>query len=223
MLSILTVTQAQPFAIPFLKTMHEMAQSLRADFCLIADGTEAQAALECEGIPVRAVVRSAGYIESVLDEAVMYALGEYVLRLDDDERCSWPMFSWLQQACYVTSDHWKFPRAHLWGDDQTYIHHLQLWPDHQTRLSTKVKSGGRRTVHAGSPWGGGTVAPVVLEHHKFLVKTPEERRAIAAGYDRVAVGFGTGGMLAFNLPEEAITAMNLRPLTNAFEEAEAGS
>jgi hypothetical protein len=56
-----------------------------------------------------------------------------------------------------------------------------------------------------------------------LVKTPEERRAIAAGYDRVAVGFGTGGMLAFNLPEEAITAMNLRPLTNAFEEAEAGS
>lgn len=217
MLSILTVSQGKPFAFPFLDFFRESAAALKAELVVVADGAQAAGAMREHGIPVARTVSSKGYIESVLDAAVETCSREYILRLDDDETFSWPMFRWLESAEFVTHDHWKFPRAHLWGNPETFIMHPQLWPDHQTRLSVRAKSGGRTTVHAGSPHGGGEVAPVVIKHHKFLIKTREEREAIAAGYDRVHPGYGTGGMLAFSLPEDAITAMDLRPLTEAFE------
>lgn len=145
-----------------------------------------------------------GYLEEIHDDCVDHCTGDYILRLDDDERCSPAMIAWLADHNYESHDHWKFPRAHLWGDTETVLLTPQLWPDHQTRLSTKAKAGGRNHIHAGSPHGGGELAPCVIEHHKFLVKTLEERRAIADRYDRIQKGAGrTGGMTAFQVPEEA--------------------
>lgn len=147
-------------------------------------------------------VESKGYIESVLDDVLQYVPEGWVLRLDDDEQVSGGLFQWLEMSCYRASDHWKFPRAHLWGSPEYFLCTPPLWPDWQTRLSIKAKSGGRRTVHAGSPFGGGTECPFPIEHHKFLVKDRSERERIAGVYDRFAAGYGTGaGMLPFSLPE----------------------
>jgi hypothetical protein len=113
------------------------------------------------------------------------------------------MLAWLHDRKYVYADHWQFPRLALWSDEEHFLLTPQLWPDHQTRLSVKAKAGGRPGIHDGSPFGGGIHAHVAIEHHKFLVKSTEERAAIAARYDGIRQGTGTSGMLAFNLPEHA--------------------
>jgi hypothetical protein len=201
-LSILTVTKAEDFAKPFLLAMRDLAARVNADFVPVADSFVAfqrlSNILDESRLPV---VTSKGFIESVLDEALSFCRADYVLRLDDDERCSECLEEWLRDGAYYEYDHWKFPRAHLWPSKDTYIANAPLWPDHQTRLSTKAKSGGRHTIHAGSPFGGGQLAPAVIEHHKFLVKSAAERLNIAAKYDAVHPGYGTGGFLPFNLPE----------------------
>jgi hypothetical protein len=78
-----------------------------------------------------------------------------------------------------------------------------LFPDHQTRLSSREKSGGRYGVHAGSPFGGGTIAPVAIMHHKFIVRSLKARLQIARTYDKFSPGYGTGQMIPFQAPEIA--------------------
>jgi hypothetical protein len=70
-------------------------------------------------------------------------------------------------------------------------------------------AGGRTSIHCGSPHGGGDVAPVVIEHHKFLVKSLDERLRLARHYDTVGGG-GTGWNFPFNVPELAYDRMELR-------------
>jgi hypothetical protein len=151
---------------------------------------------------------SKGYFESMLEVALGHLMAEvgrenYVLRLDDDELVSPSMRRWLLAGGYRAADHWKFSRAHLWGDADHYIAAPPLWPDHQTRLSTWAKSGGRPNVHDGSPFGGGELAPCgPILHAKFLMKSLDERLAIAAKYDAAGAGKGTSpGMLPFQAPE----------------------
>lgn len=214
-LSILCVSKAEPFALPFLAGMVHLGIAVQAEVVFAADGWDAYAKLKDLNPTKLVKVESRGYVESVLNAALDACSGDFILRLDDDERPSISMVDWLKDRTYEAEPHWKFPRAHLWRDETCFIASPPLWPDHQTRLSVASMAGGRTTVHAGSPFGGGAEAPVVLEHYKFLVKTTEERRAIAARYDRVHQGYGTGGMLAFNLPEEVWPAegdMRLRNL-----------
>lgn len=196
MLTILCVTQALPYAMPFLQHMDELAALLSAQFVVGADGEPAVDTLIKSGLDARYVaLKSKGYVESVLDTALTQCEGRYVLRLDDDERCSPHMVEWLRRGLFLNDTHWKFPRMHLWPDTQHYIAEGQLWPDHQTRLSLRIKAGGRTTIHAGSPFGGGTNAGVALEHHKFLVRSRAEREETARRWH------GTG-MTAFSLPED---------------------
>lgn len=201
MVTITCITKAEPFAERFLREMVDLARLVRGNTVLVADGHAAQTQIRKWGLPLAGVVQSKGYIESVLDQAISLCREGYILRLDDDEACSSSMCAWLESREFLASGHWKFPRLHLWRNDQTAIINAPLWPDHQTRLSLKAYSGGRTTVHAGSPHGGGTPAPVAIEHHKFLVKSPEERLEIAKRYDMFREGYGTGGMLPFQLPE----------------------
>lgn len=205
-LSILTITKAEPFAERFLASMNRLSVSLNAQHVVAADGQEAAKTLlnmTWLRLPLIIVVNSKGYLESVHDDALIYCDGEYVLRLDDDERCSPAMIDWLLREEYRKADHWKFPRAHLWKDTSTVMLTPQLWPDHQTRCSKYALAGGRTWIHCGSPFGGGEEAPCVIEHHKFLVKSFEERQAIANRYDQISRGAGSSGMLAFQLPEAA--------------------
>jgi len=214
MVTILSVTKAEPFSRPFLQEMVDVANLLECSCLFVADGHTAQRQLREWRMPLAGVVQSKGYIESVLDDAISLCHDGYILRLDDDERCTDAMVDWLRRAEYLASGHWKFPRVHLWRNDQTCLLNPPLWPDHQTRMSMKHMAGGRTTVHAGSPHGGGTEAPVAIEHHKFIVKTEEERYEIAKRYDMFQQGYGTGGMLPFQLPERvwAEHDMTLAPL-----------
>lgn len=199
-LSILCVTRGERFALRFLREMGVLAEGLGAQFVLAADGDGAEGELRGAGYPcVR--VDSAGYLESVLDHALGFCHGDYVLRLDDDERCSDAMVRWLAGEAYLEADNWKFARAHLWPTERSFVVDPPLWPDHQTRLAIRAKAGGRSEIHAGSPHGGGELAPVILEHWKFLVRPVTERRALVAARDAIAPGAGTS-FAAFNVPED---------------------
>jgi hypothetical protein len=207
MLSILCVTKAEPFATPFLQDMSALALSTMSELVIVADGNAASDVLKrihWPGIvPMTPVVYSKGYLESVLDIALQRCTGSHVLRLDDDEKCSSALKDWLRTQQYVHQPIWKFSRAHLWQTADRVLLTPQLWPDHQTRLSLRALAGGRHFIHSGSPFGGGYEAPAVIEHHKFLVKSADERWAIARRYDTVHPGAGTGGMIAFQVPEHA--------------------
>lgn len=219
-LSILCVTKGEVHAIAFLLELCALAEACGAQLVLAGDGESgldaatrahtayeagrgSKARLDCTVTPVR----SAGYVESVLDTALQACRGEYVLRMDDDERCSEAMVLWLLEEEYRHADHWKFCTANLWEDDQSVITDAPLWPDHHTRLSVRAKAGGRHTPHAGSPYGGGVLAPVIHEHHKFLVKSLARRKALARHYAKM------GALLTpFTLPEAAFETLTLAPL-----------
>jgi len=209
-LSILVVTRAEPHALPFLRSMRTLAFTTGAELVVAADGLEAYAALGDEFL-VR-LVKSQGYIESVLDEALAACRTDYVLRLDDDEKASPAMVQWLAGGRYREHPHWSFPRAHLWRDEQTAIVTRLLWPDQQTRLSLRALSGGRAKIHEASPHGFGTIAPCALLHYKFLVKSLDERRAIVERYERIQPGAGTGPFVEFSTPEEPVVDARLVPL-----------
>jgi hypothetical protein len=205
-LSLLCVTRGEPHAAPFVHRLADLQRRLQAELVLICDGQLYPSGLN--GTVWAGLVHSQGYIESVLDEAVGKCSRDYVLRLDDDEACSKAMVDWLAREEYQTAQHWKFPRVHLWGDTEHALVTPQLWPDHQTRLSLRSLAGGRRAIHAGSPYGGGIPAPCAIEHWKFLVRSLPERREIVDRYDAIQPGAGSR-FRAFSVPEDFYTAEEL--------------
>lgn len=169
-LSILCVTKNEPRARSFLDELRFVALQTNAEFVPVVDGVN---------------VRSGGFVEDVLDDAISFTTGDYVLRIDDDEKCSPAMVEWLRTRSYEISDHWSFPRAHFWGNPRTVLLEKYYWPDIQTRLSVRAKAGGRGQLHALSPFGWGYLAPVAIEHWNFLVKSYGERVALGAAYHRL--------------------------------------
>jgi len=216
-ITIMMLTRGEPFAERFVRDAEKLAIQLDAQLLIGIDGDDAQPirqwlhpAFEPHYSRHLVTVRSNGYLESVHDELLSHVGTRYVLRLDDDERPGQGMRQWLIDRKYREHDHWKFPRMALFQDEDHFLIHPQLWPDHQTRLSVKNKAGGRTRVHCGSPYGGGHACPYGIEHWKFLVKSADERRRLAAHYDAYHPGYGTGGMLVFNVPEDAVSPPDLQ-------------
>lgn len=222
-LSIICVTKAEDCVLDLLHKLEMDAIYLSAEFVLVADGEESHRKLTHSGFDRLTkgvntpVVHSKGYIESVLDEALKYTTRDYILRIDDDESISKPMLKWLASGVWASHDNWTFPRAHLWGDETHYIADSPLWPDYQTRLSTKAKSGQRLAIHAPSPHGAGEIAPCHILHHKFLVRSYEDRVRILDGYESMQEGAGKD-FISFSVPER-VGVVEARPLTEAFEKA----
>lgn len=206
LLSILCVTQGQPYALPFLDKMCDLAgQLMSAEVVIGVDdhaNSEFGVMIDVNRPVTFRAVRSRGFIESVLDEMVAECKGEFILRLDDDECCSPAMIEWLTRGDYLAHDHWCFPRAHMWPDPDHVLIAPQLYPDYQTRLSIKQKSGGRPFIHSMSPFGMGEPAPVYIEHHKFLVRSRAEREETARRWH-------SGGMTAFSLPEDVLQVVKV--------------
>lgn len=218
-LSILCITRGDGYAMRFLREMAALAVETDAELVVAGDGNYGYAAVAVEAMKWSCSstvfgVHSAGYIESVLDDAVAACRGTYVLRLDDDESCSPAMVQWLRERRYRDDAHWKFATANLWRDAQSVITNPPLWPDHHTRLSLRALSGGRpKHPHATSPHGNGTLAPVIHLHHKFLVKGYARRQAIARAYEQVGPGLGMSDtMRPFSLPETCYETLHLAPL-----------
>lgn len=182
-LTILCVTNYGAHSAPFLSALDGIAEFLGAEY------------VEHDGSYARC-------LEHVLDDAVAACPDGYILRLDDDELPTDEMIGWLAAGRYQQHDHWAFPRLNLYPDAGTYIRTEPLFPDLQTRLSVKAKSGGRAQVHEGSPFGTGEIAPVAIEHHKFIVRPLQERRALLERYERVWDGAGSGHFAAFSVPED---------------------
>lgn len=200
-LTILCVSNFGEHVRPFIEDLASAARGLRATFVLAVDGpvhSQPRWATETAGALVH--VTSQGYMESILDEAIAACPDGYILRIDDDERVSPTMARWLADGSYRAADHWAFPRLNLWPDETHYITNRPLWPDLQTRLSVKAKAGGRPIIHQGSPHGTGEVADVPIEHHKFLVRSREEREELLERYERVNPGAGSD-YAPFSVPE----------------------
>lgn len=217
-LSLLMVSKGEPHAWPFIVKLQQAA--LRIPHCEVvvcADGPEAVRALGNHSFAVYELPQSRGFIEDRLDLAVNFCTRRNVLRVDDDETLSPALVDWLASDAYQASDVWRFPRVHFWGDDQSVLITDALYPDWQIRLSTREKAKGRPAVpHSMPPSGIGMPAPVVLEHHKFLVKTRSEREAVAARYDAVADGLGTGRTFkVFSLPEAVYEGLDVRLVSYA--------
>lgn len=221
-LSILCVTKGEPNVLRVVHDLVKASQYLGCECVVVADGADALGRVKGLGAASDFIfsqcckvglVDSKGYIESVLDEALTLTTGNYILRIDDDERISSGMIEWLREESYLSSPHWKFARAHVWHNN-TYILDHPLWPDHQTRLSTRELSGNRNTIHCGSPHGGGKLAPVVIEHWKFLVRSREQRQEIVDRYERLQPGAGNN-FKVFSVPESVMSSINTEPLTNA--------
>ncbi len=181
-LTILCVTRPSDRTAAFVDALDRESESLGCQFVLWEDKSDW------------------GYLEAVLDEALMSCTDGYVLRVDDDERISPGMHVWLAAGEYRQAQHWAFPRWNLWPDEEHYIENKPLWPDLQTRLSMRRLAGGRVGVHDGSPYGTGRVAPVALEHWKFLVKSREERELLVEHYESLRPGAGNGYAM-FSVPE----------------------
>ena len=215
-LSILCVSRGELHAHRFICKLGELAYLLDAELVLALDGDAPHPIFDGFDFALR--VRSSGDIGSVLDEALTACSRSYVLRIDDDERCSDTMVRWLESKEYEAGQHWKFARAHLWGDEQHMLLTPHLWPDHQTRLSWKQYAGNRKAVHAGSPYGGGVPAPCVIEHHKFLVRSLEARREMVRRYDAIQPGAGSN-FRPFSVPEDFYTEAELQKSTSAWNGA----
>lgn len=185
-LSLLCVSTLKPRALPFLQHMAKVAKHIGAEFVLAGDLHSSEPDL-CSSDFIDGVqaelrtVHSAGFIESVLDQAIGFTTGDYVLRLDDDEKCSPAMLRWLATGWYTKQDHWCFPRAALWGNSTTMLMG-EFFPDWQVRLSTRAKAGGRTALHQKSPYGAGYGAPACIEHWCFLAKSAEELDATTKFY-----------------------------------------
>ena len=210
-LSIMCVTRGEKHAWKFLEDLRMLSRELDAELVLGVD--RPVVTIDNFGADKVVPVKSEGYVESVLERVLSETTGDYVLRMDDDERCSPAMRKWLLEKQYLSAPHWKFCTANLWGNETSVIVNPPLWPDHHTRLSVRSMAGGRHSPHCGSPFGGGELAPVIHEHHKFLVKSLEERREIAGRYDAYAEGYGTSDhMRPFSLPETCYDHLVLAPL-----------
>lgn len=180
-LTVLVVTEYGRHAGPFRLAAAGLAERVGASYVEF-DGTSARC------------------LEETLDVAVRSCPDGHILRLDDDEQATPELEQWLADREYLGSDHWAFPRLNLYPDETTYVANHGLYPDLQTRCSVKAKSGGRARVHQGSPFGIGEIAPVAIEHHKFLCRPFFEREQLVDRYEKLQPGAGTR-FVAYSLPE----------------------
>ena len=211
MLNILCVTNGDTHAERFVKTMREQADLLGAELVLGLDGKAARGLGQYADTAIN--LKSAGYLESVLEQAIGACKGEYIFRLDDDERISPALLDWLESGEYAGGDVYAFPRPYLIGDERHMV--VELYPDLQTRLTTRAKAGGRAAIHQGSPYGTGRIIPYAIEHHKLLVKTLKQREEIARRYESVRTGAGYSDIYGmYNLPERYIAGMTVAEYTD---------
>lgn len=187
-LSIACVTQAADYAKPFLLGMLDMAESLKAEIVFGAHGYQAVEYFHnLEGRPFGMTTVQGEFLEQMLDPVLHMCHGHYILRLDDDERCTPEMVEWLRSRAYHEHPSWFFPRYHLWPDDQHVITSGPCFPDFQGRLTIKEQAHRPPTLHAGQPYPAWR-APVPFEHHAFLAKSYAERQTLTAKYETIKTG-----------------------------------
>jgi hypothetical protein len=207
-LSVVCVTKNEAYALRFISKMCFQSQVLGGEFVLGLDNCENDLIFPKTAIIKIVPVHSKGYLESVLNEVISRCSGDWILRLDDDESMSEKLFDTLQHLDELKGDVFNLPRFNLWQDENHYIVNDPLFPDVQTRLAIREKSNWQDIIHCGGLYGGQVIdAPIY--HHKFLVKTRNERMAIAKRYEQIKSGAGYGPYKVFSLPEDCLEYIHL--------------
>lgn len=219
-LSIICMTRGTIHNADFLFDLTEAAVALGAEMLVGVDGVReypVPISLRMKVLPIQ----TDGFVESGLNQLARHAQGRFVLRLDDDESISPAMLQWLKEKRYEGAPAWVFATAALWGDDKHFITSPPFWPDTHVRLTAwHLASDWPNEPHGKPSWvRTARPAPVAIRHHKFLVRTYEERKAIADGYEAKLKGGGHGKRLVYNLPEAVLKQLTVSsvgdgPLSN---------
>lgn len=213
-LSILCVTNGEPWAGAYIGRMRALAARLDCELVLGLDHETAQNA----GYPCHRSVNlnSQQIQEEIMDQAVDICPDGYILRLDSDEVVSPALERWLASGKYaeIGARVYAFPRVYMWGDERHILTNDGIWPDLQTRLGRKECMYGVNQIHAGNRHGTGMVIPYALEHHNLLVKDRPTREAIAHKYESIRAGAGSRPEYArYNLPEMFYPEMLVKDYT----------
>lgn len=219
-ISIVCVTGMGKRAEPFLNNFRELADKLNGELLLGADISKTQETLEVATRYAHRVipVTCNGSKGIVWNSVAEQAQGYWVLMMDDDEEVSPAMEKWLLQYEWrdypYSSSVYSFPCAHLWGDREHFISTSPLYPDCHARLMHKeLHTQWGTTIHASNPQGLGKIVPALFLHHKFILKSFEERKQIAETYDQLENGSGTGNSYRpFGLPETHFDEVTIQPV-----------
>lgn len=214
-LSILCITNGEPYAERFLWKMYDLANRLGIDLVLGLDHERAQHSnYPCH----KSINLTANNLqENVADEAVNFCTSDWLLRLDADEVVSPALEQWLATGAYESIDSpvYAFPRVYMVGDENHILTNEGIWPDLQTRLGKRKNMFGVNFIHAGNRHGTGMVIPYAIEHHSLLVKPLEKRREIAARYESIRPGAGSLPEYArYLLPEDFYPEFEIKEYTN---------
>lgn len=186
-LSIICVTKAEPNARPFLSDIANLGRILGAEVIFGVHGAAATMWATMNGH--KYVEVDGNYVEEMLDPVIAACTGDYILRLDDDEKCSAGLILWLKRGEMIHRDSWFFSRCHLWPDAQHCLSRHPYFPDFQVRLSVKRQARRPVKLHAAHAYTAYR-APALcyIEHHVFITKTREERQVITAKYESMLRG-----------------------------------
>jgi hypothetical protein len=185
---------------PFLAEMRPLAVSCGGWFGVVLDRSESYERWQTLNLIGHCLIAQDG-IHQAMQTLIDSCFSEYVLILDDDERCTPALADWLQDGHYTAADFWSIPRAWLYPDAQHYITSRKHWPNPAIRIGrTTLAHVPHSPLHAGWLDGPGqyAVAPYALEHHKLLLRSLEEREVEVEARERLQVG---AGMFKQYLPE----------------------
>lgn len=211
MLSVLCVTRAKPYVLPFLEEIVALSRELNAECVFGAHGSDVEAWARTRtnrDYGVRLIEVQGEYLEQMLTPALEACSGNYILRLDDDERCGPGMIEWLRTEQYRKHPNWHFARVHIWPDAEHYIANPPFYPDFQGRLSIPSQAARPVLLHAGPSYPS-YPAPLSarIEHHCFMLKSYEERKQLDLKYREIASGQpARPGVVYPVFPEDAIQA-----------------
>lgn len=193
-LSVLCATRAEAVVRPFLAEMGPLAKACGGRFGVVLDGSESYERWKDLGLSAHTIIAQDG-VHLAMQDTVNECPTEYVLILDDDERCPQALSEWLQQRQYETADCWYISRAWLYPDRQHYITSPKHYPNFTARIGRTSGVVVPTQIHAGwiAKFPETAFCPHSLEHHKLLIRTLEERQATVQRYESIKKDAGMPG------------------------------
>ncbi len=183
-LSIVCVSEGRPRAERFFEHFRDVANDLGAELVI---GIDMKDPNNLDGMRLAqkfadtlVIVKSEGFVESVINDVVAAAHGRWIFVLDDDEMLSHALWEWLRNRGYIdgVTQMWEFPTAAVWPTSMTFLTDEKHWPDIHTRLMTWRFAEWNPTPHGGHRYGRGILCPAAIVHYRYLVKPLDERREI---------------------------------------------
>lgn len=198
------MTRGEGHARRFLESMGGYASKIGCSFVIAFDRCEHKDYGQQRSVDVDCSRR--GIVEDALVMAHEECGTDWIFRLDDDESIDDRAVSWLGRFMKYPEDgkrSFGMSRLNLFGSENRYIVEEGLYPDYQTRL-LRSDINAPSEIHESPPADYTVDWPIL--HHKFLVKTYEQRRKTAEKYDSTRKGAGFGDwFLRFSLPEDAFS------------------